>query len=73
MPKHKEIHLTCRRDFGRYRRGDHIDDDAEVNRILKGELRHHVVKVRAELTPEPVSLVTKRAPFIPSDKASASE
>jgi hypothetical protein len=53
MPAHKGFHLTARRDFGAYRRGDHIEDEAEVNRILKSELRHHVVKVPADVKPEP--------------------
>jgi hypothetical protein len=41
-------HLTVVRDFADYRRGDHIEDDAEIARILGGEMRHHVVKVAAD-------------------------
>lgn len=48
MPKHRDYHLTCRRDFGTYKRGEHIDDAAEVERILGSELRPHVIKVAAE-------------------------
>jgi hypothetical protein len=44
-------HLTVVRDFGNYRRGDHIEDEAEVTRLLKGEHRHHVVKVHADVKP----------------------
>jgi translation initiation factor IF-1 len=38
-------HLTVIRDFGDYKRGAHIDDLAEVKRLLEGEMRHHVVKI----------------------------
>lgn len=44
-------HLTVVRDFGDYVRGNHIEDDAEIERILGGELRHHVVKVAADVKP----------------------
>jgi hypothetical protein len=45
-------HLTVLRDFGDYTRGQHIEDEAEVARILKGEHRNHVVKVAADPKPE---------------------
>jgi hypothetical protein len=45
-------HLTVLREFGDYKRGEHIEDDAEIARILGGELRHHVVKVHADRKPE---------------------
>lgn len=45
-------HLTVVRDFGVYRRGDHIEDEAEVARLLEGEHRHHVVKVIADDKPK---------------------
>ena len=41
-------HLTVLRDFGDYRRGDHIEDEAEIARILDGEHHLHVVKVHAD-------------------------
>jgi hypothetical protein len=46
-------HLTVLRDFGNYRRGDHIEDDAEIAGILGGEMLNHVVKVAADPKPEP--------------------
>lgn len=42
-------HLTVVRDFANFRRGDHIEDEETVARILQGEHRHHVVKVRADV------------------------
>lgn len=45
-------HLTVLRDFANYKRGDHIEDEAEVKHILEGEMRHHVVKVAADVKPE---------------------
>jgi hypothetical protein len=44
-------HLTVLRDFGAYRRGDHIEDGDEIARILGGEHVHHVVKVHADAKP----------------------
>lgn len=48
MPKHRVYHLTVKADFGAYRRGDHIEDQAEVDRILGGEHVHYVTKVAAD-------------------------
>jgi hypothetical protein len=53
MAKHQVFHLTAKQDFAGYRRGDHIEDEAEVNRILGGEHRPHVVKVAADIEPAP--------------------
>jgi hypothetical protein len=53
MPQHKDYHLTVRNDFGPYRKGDHIEDEAEVNRILGDEAQHHVIRVAADNPPEP--------------------
>lgn len=59
MPDH---HLTVVRDFGNYRRGDHIEDDVEILRILDGEHRNHVVKVPADPKPaQAMATVTTRA------------
>lgn len=44
-------HVTVVRDFGSYTRGQHIEDDAEIERILAGEMRNHVVKVLADAKP----------------------
>jgi hypothetical protein len=49
-------HLTVLRDFGNYKRGDHIEDDAEVARLLKGEHSVHVVKVLADDKPKETAL-----------------
>lgn len=46
-------HLTVVRDFGRHKAGDHIEDEAEIKRILAGEHRHHVVKVHADAKEPP--------------------
>jgi hypothetical protein len=45
-------HLTVVRDFGDHKRGARIEDEAEIARILGGELRHHVVKIHATRKPE---------------------
>ena len=45
-------HLTVARDFGSYKRGQRIEDDAEIARLLAGELRHHVVKIHAPHKPD---------------------
>jgi hypothetical protein len=56
-------HLTVVRDFGTYAKGDHIEDEAEIARILKGEMRHHVVKVIADEKPKAAApVVEQRAP-----------
>jgi hypothetical protein len=52
MPKHPDVHLTARTDIGAYRRGHHIEDQAEVDAILKGEHRAHFVRVAADNSPE---------------------
>lgn len=44
-------HLTVVRDFGPYHRGDHIEDEAEVARILASEMAPNVVKVHADPKP----------------------
>jgi hypothetical protein len=49
MPKHTGLHLTARNDIGPYRKGDHIEEAADVDRLLAGEHRHHFVRV----VPEP--------------------
>jgi hypothetical protein len=51
-------HLTAVRDFGSYKRGDHIDDEAEVARILGGEHSVHVVKVVADAKPVDMPVLT---------------
>jgi hypothetical protein len=45
-------HLTVVRDFAGYSRGDHIEDAAEVARLLKSEHANHVVKVIADEKPK---------------------
>jgi hypothetical protein len=52
-------HLTAVRDFGPYRCGDHIEDPAEVARILGGELAPHVIKVPADRKPAPAAAATE--------------
>jgi hypothetical protein len=53
MPKHPDVHLTARTDIGAYRRGDHVEDHAEVEAILKSEHRAHFVRVDTrDNTPE---------------------
>lgn len=52
MGKHKVFHLTARQDFGPYKKGDHIEDHAEVERITNGEHRVHVIRVAADAEPE---------------------
>ena len=49
------FHITAIQDFGNYKRGDHIKDEAEVARILDGEHHQHVVKVAADLKPVEVT------------------
>lgn len=39
------FHLKVIRDFGQYKRGDRIDADADVERVLNSEAAVHVVKV----------------------------
>ena len=46
-----DYHLTAIQDFGVYKRGDHIEDAAEVARILEGEHAVHVVKLVADDKP----------------------
>lgn len=46
-------HLTVTRPFGKFNRGDHVEDEAEIAAILAGEHRHAVVKVAADAKPEP--------------------
>lgn len=55
-------HLTVVRDFGAFKCGDHIEDDAEIARIMAGEQRHHVVKVIADRKPEAESEKPSIAP-----------
>lgn len=52
MPKHSDIHLTARTDIGSYRRGDHVEDHAEVEKILKSEHRAHFARVTADNSPD---------------------
>lgn len=52
MAKHTSVHLTARSDIGSYRKGDHVEDEAEVNAILASEHRHHFVRVAADVEPE---------------------
>lgn len=51
-------HLTVVRDFGSYQAGGHIEDEAEIARIMAGELARHVVKVAADekSAPQPPAL-----------------
>lgn len=49
-----DFHLTVMQDFGDHRRGDHIEDAAEVARILAGEHQAHVIKVPADRKPAAV-------------------
>lgn len=67
MAKHRGFHLTAHQDFGTYRRGDHIEDEAEVNRILGGEHAVHVNKVAADVEPEPVAAEPESAPVKNAD------
>lgn len=48
MPKHPDFHLTARTDIGAYRRGDHVEDHAEVEAILKSEHRAHFARVTSD-------------------------
>lgn len=60
MAKHKHYHLTARQDFGRYKKGDHIEDEIEVEAILNGEQRVHVIQVHAD--PEAAEEATPKSP-----------
>jgi hypothetical protein len=51
MAKHRDYHLTARQDFGAYKRGDHIEEADEVERILGSEHAAHVVRVPADSEP----------------------
>ena len=53
-----DYHLTAIQDFGDYKRGAHIEDPAEVARILGGEHAVHVVKVWADPKPSEPEAVT---------------
>lgn len=63
------FHLTAIQDFGNYKRGDHIEDAAEVERILAGEHAVLVVKMAADSKPveevkaETGELQTQRSNF----------
>jgi len=61
MPKHPDVHLTARTDIGPYRRGDHIEDHAEVDAILKGEHAAHFVRVTADNSPEDKAEIARAA------------
>ena len=52
MAKHPVHHLTARQDFGPYKKGQHIDDKEEVERILNSEHRSHVIRVAADADDE---------------------
>ena len=52
MANHPNFHLTARTDIGPYRKGDHVEDEAEVNAILAGEHRHHFTRVAADNEPD---------------------
>lgn len=54
-------HLTATQDFGSYKRGAHIEDAAEVERILASEHRMHVVKVAADRKPAPAPVAAAEA------------
>lgn len=62
MAKHPHIHLTARADTGAHRKGEHVEDEAEVNRILSGEHRHHYVRVTADNGAAPEEIEDKVAP-----------
>lgn len=49
MPKHRVFHLTARNDIGVYRKGDHIEDEGEVEKILAGHHVAHFVRVAADV------------------------
>lgn len=51
MAKHKDFHLTARIDIGSYRKGDHIEDEAQVTALMKSEHRHHFIRVAADPLP----------------------
>lgn len=53
MPKHPTMHLTARNDIGPYRKGAHVEDEAEVNALIASEHRHHFIRVAADNPPEP--------------------
>jgi hypothetical protein len=38
-------HLIATQDFGRFRKGQHITDDAEIEAILSSEHAVHVVRI----------------------------
>lgn len=61
MPKHPDIHLTARTDIGPYRRGDHVEDHAEVEAILKSEHRAHFARVTADNSDEDKAEIVKAA------------
>ncbi len=67
-----DYHLTVTNAFGPYARGAHIEDDAEIARILGGDHYLYVVKVIADqkveepapIEPPPASVVTPVAPAL---------
>jgi hypothetical protein len=76
MAKHKSVHLTARTDIGPYRRGDHIEEEGDVEASLKGEHRHHFIRVAADKEPEPApkpAEVKPEAARIPAEMKPAAE
>jgi len=57
MPKHPDFHLTARTDVGPHRRGDHIEEKADVEAILNGEHVAHFVRVAADNEVDPVEKI----------------
>lgn len=64
MAKHSSFHLTARSDIGPYRKGDHIEDEAEVTAILAGEHRHHFTRVAADNAPDEPTDAAPSAPAV---------
>lgn len=38
------MHVTVIHPFGSYKRGDKITDEAQIDLVVKGENRHHVIR-----------------------------
>lgn len=61
--------LVVMRDFAGYRRGDHVEDQAQIDAILAGENAGHVVRIPPPDQPAPVE-PTRSAP-VPAEPAPA--
>jgi hypothetical protein len=64
-----DYHLTVTNAFGPYARGAHIEDAAEVARILGGDHYIYVVKViadqKVEEPAQPAPIEPQKAPIVP--------